>query len=461
MGKQLIPYPEALRRGDVPSSIWQVEGGTATRGDAYTDFTSHVLRVPFHDTPEARLVRAHELVHAKVSPTEDTETTRLMVSEFGARTLECAEEYRVNTLVDRAGFDTALLSDGSEGKSGDMMSREDTREAWRELVNFAAACAGTGAQKPLIAGVKKNNPEWAKLLSQMCRDLAKRANGISTEKLASTEIIDDTPEGYARYTRDFARVIANYAGADPDADMVNKALARASNPGSRRPATGEWAALVWGKTEPDVTSQKQDKLGRKKVASVSGRRLAYPSRLLTDPERRIFARASVGRGGVIVIDMSGSMDVSAEQIEALLKALPSATIVGYSHKPGNLGGMANAWVLAKGGKRAAVLPQGNVGNGCDYPIIQWATRERIASEPVVWVCDGQTTDSNDHPLVTADLVKLVVRHKVHMVSDVDSLIGELRAGGRQALMTAQHSGGRIGKELLRLGYRIKKQKGRW
>ena len=84
----------------------------------------------------------------------------------------------------------------------------------------------------------------------------------------------------------------------------------------------------------------------------------------------------------------------------------------------------------------------------------------MASEPVVWVCDGQTTDSNDHPLVTADLVKLVVRHKVHIVSDVDSLIGELRAGGRQGLMTAQHSGGRLGRKIVGLGYRIKKQKGR-
>jgi hypothetical protein len=60
----------------------------------------------------------------------------------------------------------------------------------------------------------------------------------------------------------------------------------------------------------------------------------------------------VGRGGVIVIDLSGSMSVEAEQIEALLTALPTALIVGYSHSPGNLGGVANAWVIAKGGKRA-------------------------------------------------------------------------------------------------------------
>ena len=462
MGKQISPYPEALGRKDAAPSIWQIEGGSSSRGDAFTDFTSHTLRVPLHDTPEARLVRAHELVHAKVSPTEITDTTRELEATYGARVLECAEEFRVNTLVARAGFDTALLTDGSEAKSGEAMARRGDREAWRELVCFAAACAGTGSQKGLISGVRKGKAEWAKLLTQLCRELTKRANGIATEDLGSSDPNgpeDPTPYGFTRFGAQFARIIQNYAAANPDSEEAGKELKRASLPGARRPATGEWAALVWGEVELDITSQKQDRLGRKKVASVSGKRLAYPSRLLTDPERRVFSRASVGRGGVIVIDLSGSMDVEAAQIEALLTALPTALIVGYSHSPGNGGGKANAWVIAKGGKRSKQLPQGNVGNGCDYPIMKWASKQRLASEPLVWVCDGQTTDSHDHPLVTSELVRLVVKQKVHLVRSVEDLIAELKRGGRQGLMNPQHSGGRLGKAIVNQGYRVKAQKG--
>ena len=77
----------------------------------------------------------------------------------------------------------------------------------------------------------------------------------------------------------------------------------------------------------------------------------------------------------------------------------------------------------------------------------------------MWVCDGQTTDSHDHPLVTSELVRLVVKQKVHLVRSVEDLIAELNRGGRQGLMNPQHSGGRLGKEIKKQGYRVKAQKG--
>ena len=70
---------------------------------------------------------------------------------------------------------------------------------------------------------------------------------------------------------------------------------------------------------------------------------------------------------------------------------------GYSHEPGDLAKKANAWILARDGLIATSFPSGHVGNGVDGPILRWALSRAKGREPVVWVTDGQVTDSNDHP----------------------------------------------------------------
>jgi len=60
--------------------------------------------------------------------------------------------------------------------------------------------------------------------------------------------------------------------------------------------------------------------------------MRYPSRLLTDPQQRAFSHTARRDGGVIVIDQSGSMDVTSQELERLLRSAPQALVVGYSHR---------------------------------------------------------------------------------------------------------------------------------
>jgi hypothetical protein len=62
-------------------------------------------------------------------------------------------------------------------------------------------------------------------------------------------------------------------------------------------------------------------------------------------------------------------------------------------------------------------PTGNIGNGIDGPILEWAIHSRRGKEPIVWVTDGQVTDSHDHPdeHLSAHCAKLVMSHQIRMV----------------------------------------------
>ena len=85
------PTPELLtsrldRHGPVR---WRVEPGAARRGEAWTDLVGCVMRVPFDGGAHGRLVRAHELMHARVSPLSAGSFESW--TDVDARSVECAE----------------------------------------------------------------------------------------------------------------------------------------------------------------------------------------------------------------------------------------------------------------------------------------------------------------------------------------------------------------------------------
>ena len=174
--------------------------------------------------------------------------------------------------------------------------------------------------------------------------------------------------------------------------------------------------------------------------------MRYPSRLLTDERQRAFATRQSRGGGVVVIDQSGSMDVSADDIEQLLRAAPDAVIVGYSHRPGDLGATPNAWILARQGGVAVRAPASNIGNGVDGPILRWAL-QRARGGPVVWVTDGQVTDSHDHPCdrLTLECALLVRDQGIRLARTVQNAAAALR--GRRYDVTTF---GRVGRRVIAL-----------
>jgi hypothetical protein len=377
-----------------------------------------VMRVPYGGGAHGRMVRAHELMHARVSPLVS------MLESFDdlpARGVECAEEFRVNHLLGRVGFDLGELRDGSERLTGQRLA--DAGD-WVELVYFAAAVSGTRALSDLVTGVRRAAPEWAMACRAVERELLRAARRVSTPSLAATTCGPSRlPEGFAVHTRSFASIIERHARAPGAAATTRRR-------GSRPAATGRFARLV---LDEQVVLDRvlHGAIAPRRVPASTGRRVVRPARLVTDPNRRIFERCSQGRGGVVVVDQSGSMSLTEGQLGELLGAVPGAFVLGYSHAPGTEG-VPNAWVLADRGRAASRVPPGNVGNGVDGPALRFALSARRGREPVVWVCDGQVTDSGDHadPVLAAECGRLVVRHGIQMVATLEGALGLLQARGR-------------------------------
>ncbi len=161
--------------------------------------------------------------------------------------------------------------------------------------------------------------------------------------------------------------------------------------GARRANTGEviWQPVILDKSLP-LTITVQGALGRKRVSSNVGRNPRRIHRMLIDPEKRIFDKYVKAQGGVVVIDLSGSMSLSRDEVKDMMYACAGVTVIGYS---GYYGGTEepNTYILADKGKICDELPRVHGGNACDLPVVEYAVqRKQNLKAPMVWITDGYT-----------------------------------------------------------------------
>ena len=313
-------YPELVtgRRDGVAPGRWRVREGSSRRGGASCDLNERVLEVPFGCDETARAVRAHELMHARVSPC-GLDWAGLF-GDLAPRALECAEELRVNTLLARLGFDVARLRDGTEKVGGRQSAQAGD---WGQVVCFLLAVMGTGAERDYLAGVRSGDAAWGPALRAVRRRVAEVLDALPTTSLGATDLGEDgVPRGYALATVALARLITPLmASRVPRGADELRAFRRSLAPGGRRPPTGRFADPVLAPLarRPAALTPRM----RRARPATTGTTLRYPGRLLTDSRRRAFAGTARARGGVVVIDQSGSMDLGAERLATLLRARPT------------------------------------------------------------------------------------------------------------------------------------------
>ncbi len=434
-------FPELVScRDDIARGSWRIETGSARRGDASCDLGERILRVPRGSDPSARVVRAHELVHARVSPGG----VARVPAGVSVRALECAEEYRVNTILTRLGFAVAELSDGSERRGGERLAREGD---WDEVLCFWLAVLGTGAERPFLAGVRSQVPAWAPALRAVRSRVGTMIRGVSIERLGVTSLnADGLPVGYAEVTVPIARLVSGLLSRPPAEGPVG--LQRFKEQLRRAPRglgpTGRFAPL---RVSPSRSQRRRAAPGASGWRpSAEGVSLRYPNRLLLDDQRRALGRRARHASGVVVVDQSGSMELDVAALERLVSRAPGSWVLGYSHRPGDDGSTPNAWVLASPRQRVAVPPRGNVGNGVDGPALEWALAHRRGAEPVVWVTDGQVTDSNDCASTELAMAcaRLVRTRRIRLARDLDDATRILRGWPPRR---AAETFGRVGRAL--------------
>lgn len=407
---KMMVFPEVVEASRPDSkgeavSKWEVVEGSTARGEFATDLSKRVMRVPLVNDEVARVVRIHELTRSRISPKTEAEVRGMAWARgLSGRAIKAAEEFRVGAVVRNMGYDTDLLKDGTEKGLGERLAKVGNETAWQSAVELATALSGTKAFSPFVNGVKAHKPEWALRLRELQKQLKADIKWCTNYHLAdsdpyqmefsesgSSEVSTVmTTYGFASYTSRLAATVDKFL-TDPVAKQ--KVSTRSLN-GVEVPigyGKCEYAPLVFDETvRPD--QQVKGMLHRKKVKSYTGKRVLYPSRVITDPEKRVFGSKRRANGGVLVIDYSGSMSLTERDLDTLVDMAPSCLVIAYSQPGGSDYTRPNAWVLADRGKRVASFPKSmrSQGNGVDGSAIAYGiSRRRSANETVIWVSDGE------------------------------------------------------------------------
>ena len=451
--------PTLLGRDDIEHGKWHVEHCRAVRGEPKTSVLDRIMYAPTDDDEKARVIRAHEMMHAKVSPANDMDSwvARQIAS---AQSLVLTEELRVNYLCAKAGFDMSHLADGSELADGERMGA--TRD-WAGCVAMAVATAGTGGNKLFLNGVRRHNREWGEILLKISKRALKEMKKADKDRnLASTRADDSglSPVGFA-HTERIAEWVDRLAMFPPPPEPPKKAKSSPQSGDGNSPIDNSKTETAHSNKGTSETGNKEGKpdldkitptesthsiprwtelriercpmpkyskghIGKKRIATNMGRRPRRMHRMLTDPSMRVFDRTVRGSGGMVILDASGSMSFSEQQIGEILEHAPGATIAMYSDK-GNTG--TNMWIVADKGRMVEQLPDYGYGNGVDFPAIEWGVKNLAKKNaPLVWVTDGGVCGHNDgfHSVLAMQCLTYARKNRYIIVPHADEAIKQLK-----------------------------------
>ena len=449
--------PEWLGRNDAEHGAWQVEDCEPRRGIPATSIVERKMLAPAHDTDQARVIRAHEMMHAKVSPAGDWEQWQNRKIATIPAMMAC-EELRVNLLCDRAGFDVkSHLSDGGETADGERLACTDD---WKSAVHMAVATAGTASNKLYLNGIRRHNRLWGSALADISKRAVKEMNKAGRQ-LSSTEVHTRTglaPFGFI-YTEKLAEWVDRLAGMEPPSEDESESSddSSMSTKGDEKDSKREhsnvenvkvketefreklktitpdrmdgnvpyWGELMIEKLPLPIIAK--GNLGKKKTASNIGRSPRRIHRYMTDPQKRIFDNKRRGMGGVVCVDASGSMSLTQDDVRRILEASPGATVIAYSDIRD---GHPNAWILADKGRMVDEMPEMGSGNGVDFPALEWAVKRRQHSTaPVIWMTDGGVCGPNQgfSELLANQCTAFCLEKKVHLTEDAEATIALLGA----------------------------------
>lgn len=415
--RPIYPLPEAVDpRGHKP---WEIEPSSVFTPRV---FVKHqVLQVPLDSTTHSRFLRNHELGHIRWSKPNPQAAAHRNKIELDV--LQATEDMRVNTKLEELGVDVtsgAWPEELATAIAADVLRRGDPRS----VILMAVAAQGTGSTATCFEQMFKEHPLGVHALSIAA--LARRhlwTNGPpkfrDTIRVAKwlQLMLDNTASSCAVHKKPRTT-------AERDAlNRLEQAMKIATESGTGRRATRK---VPWGtmRTEtPPRSLRVAGFMGRRKIATEEGTLPRNIHRLLIDG--RVFQRIRRGRGGTVLIDCSGSMSLSQEDIRKILEHSPGASVAVYSGNTRD--GVLR--VLAASGRQVEKewvnAPAGGA-NVIDGPALQWLSKQQ---KPRIWISDGQVTGVHDRMsgINTLECMALCHQHGIvrrqHMADAVTMLKG--------------------------------------
>jgi len=462
------PLVEAVtkHKGD-----WEVQEAI---GIGKTDNVLHRMWVPIDDEPclscgytHNDMTRAHELLHSKISP-ESPERVTVRAGketiEVSAKNIEIAEEHRVNFSlafiegqeVLTAGFcqdltnkGVAMMMDSGKyeeiirvmltgGPDFDDMIWEALNEYLRRLKDT------TGGTRREVRKLIKRRKKVTKALMEAVWEYSATAKTImeahwEPNKLPAWSQVEELAAFLEVNFRNFGDQLNNLLGEGKgdleillgEPGLEPQAVVTGDGGDFAIGGEGDSGPIRWGQPDKITTARLSQsipawKLQKHNRAVEEGTIPRYMHRWPTD--QRVFHRTKRVSGGTILIDDSGSMALSSEQLDEMIEAAPAATIALYAGNDGHDGGEIR--VVAQNGKRARtddLSIREFEGNGIDGPALDWLGDQ---SYPRIWITDGYVTANSGHSneQLATEAASKCRRYKVSVTETADEAAVMLKTG---------------------------------
>ena len=352
-------------------------------------------------------------------------------------------------------------------------------EDWAGAVQMAIATAGTASSKLFLNGIRRHKRDWGPILLDISKRAVKEMKKsdkygnlastlvdersglfplgfLHTERLAEwiDRLCDKSPEQLAeekekaRREREEARLrkaLGKGEGEDGEEGESSEGAGVHSNKGIKptdkgrddgnpykgiTTSTATHRVANWQKLNIEFMPMpvlSKGNLGKRRVASNMGMRPRRMHRMITDPQMRIFDKVIRGTGGVVIIDGSGSMSFSREQLTKIIENAPGATVAVYTDRGDP--NMTNLWVVSHKGKMVNELPSVGQGNGVDFPAIEWGVKQKQTSKsPIIWVTDGGVCGANGsyEAVLAMQCINFCKKNNIVVVPHVDEAVDQLK-----------------------------------
>lgn len=447
-GRHARPFPEALpgKRGEQ----WDIRLTDQLLG--MTDMAGHRMTVPTGLRRRAFSVRLQQLAHAAQSPIGKV-SDLAKKNEVNVEDLSLAEEARINFGIvrnpnvareHRRYYAQGILDDDQKSRYHKQAQADAAVDRYKTIGDLLRLTVGTMGTK--------DSEFFLELLDEAIGDDDSMLRGHVHEMLRKIRKLLEArnkKSGFPPFPRavDVARLMTDFRsllgekekedeadGRDEfkDADELEKD--KMITPDDMREATSKKKKKVayeynegsWGTMriqEPELVADYQIKRRlRKLVATETGVAPGRLERILQD--ERVFYDLRRVKCGTVLIDASGSMGVTPEDVYKLVLDAPAVTVAYYS---GNYGG-GDLVIVAKDGKLAdkeAFEKWHHGGNIIDGPALQWLASQK---GPRIWVSDGQVTGISDHQHgnLREQALKICIGAKISRIPDFESVQKAIR-----------------------------------
>jgi hypothetical protein len=374
----------------VPAAIdgraWSVDGAPADLFGA-TDTKRARLICPIGDSATARMVRNHELAHARITPRVDAAALCKRHS-VTMEALQWSEDSRISTFLhERELVDADALTDGEADGTAKVLARSDRAVAGAFLVHWDLPNQFMRLRDAFIrAGVLADDLDGILERLQVIRETAARgASGGRRGRRRPWSKVFAAVDGFKVFTIPLALAFDREFPADAprrsESERVTDRRVRAVK------GRGLWGTLT------DVFKPRLSATVRPRRSP--GRRFSdcgvLPSAVHRLPvDGAVFTAKRPKKGGTVLCDASGSMDYGDDDIARIIREAPGSTVAFYAGAEGHSRAHGRIVVGAAGGRAATVadimkaLPGRQ--NKIDGPALRWLARQPA---PRFWISDQE------------------------------------------------------------------------